>query len=256
MKLRLKIIILSCAGIAMLSTIFCGWRVSKNLENSKMEIAALDEKSIDLQKELKALDKTSSEITEQIVELSFKNSNEVGNEIANLQNAYIDFRKTGVSEKFGSKENIAKELEKYIAENSISTGTLPWYESFESNDTVQPVWSYVTTYGFTTDTSKMIWLCKDSSSGSLLAYMTGLYHSDTKLCDNLSLRLTSLGARSVGTSEDEDEDSGDLADRIEYDENGEMYIREPDEDDGNEQGDDAPVESAEIDRTQTEESTE
>ena len=244
MKLRTKVIILSCACVALVSTAFCGWQVSQSLDNLKVEIAEMDKTGADLQNELKSLDKTSSEITEQIVELAFKNSNEVGNEVANLQNAYIDFRINGVSEQFASKEDIAKELSQYIAEDSASIGTLPWYESFESSDAIKPVWTYVTTYGFTTDTSRMIWFCKDSTTDSLLAYMTGVYHADTKLCDNLSLRLTSLGARSVGTSEDEGEDSGDMADRIEYDENGQMYIREPDEDaGGGEHGDDAPVES-------------
>ena len=70
----------------------------------------MDKTGADLQNELKSLDKTSSEITEQIVELAFKNSNEVGNEVANLQNAYIDFRINGVTERFSSKEDIAKDL--------------------------------------------------------------------------------------------------------------------------------------------------
>ena len=106
MKLRTKVIILSCACVALVSTAFCGWQVSQSLDNLKVEIAEMDKTGADLQNELKSLDKTSSEITEQIVELAFKNSNEVGNEVANLQNAYIDFRINGVTERFSSKENL------------------------------------------------------------------------------------------------------------------------------------------------------
>lgn len=112
---------------------------------------------------------------------------EAGMKIANIQTQYSQLNTTTVS------TDAIKDADKGVADyDSKGDFRLPWFVPTSGSIT----WSFVSTstaYNEYDDVDSM-WVAKDKD-GSIVAFVTGVYHVPTKTFDSFNMIVTSVGKK-------------------------------------------------------------
>lgn len=172
--------------------------VQHNGKTTSEQAVALDSKINDLQNELKKLSETKEE-TKETIEVKLKNAVNAGKEVADLQNNYA---KLTVKANDRSIEDNADKLRKHFTKDTSNAGT-PWL--YINKDAIQgkkePLWEFVTTYGFNPGKIETLWINKDKSSGEIYAYTTAIYDSETGLFSQIKKSTTQHTGLLIGTND-------------------------------------------------------
>lgn len=118
------------------------------------------------------------------VEVNLKSCADVGQEVADLQTKYQTLSGEDV------RDN-ALELDKYFAEDSKNS-RVSWFTVPDSVGAVY-TWEFQSTYGFASKEVDVLWLCRETDSGNLLAYSTGVYDTEQGVFSDIVYRMTTLG---------------------------------------------------------------
>ena len=126
---------------------------------------------------------------------------EVGNQVAEYQNAYASLDAREDREAY--EANV--EAMGALLSESAQDARVRWYTS-ETPGT----WRFITNGEFSGDTLGVLWLCENPDDGSLVAYATGTYESESNTFSNIHYALSSEAAANVGYESNGVEDDGDL----------------------------------------------
>lgn len=110
-----------------------------------------------------------------------------GNMISELQMGYSqidDSTKDGLAATIKHSEKIAA----FITEKEKA---IPWY--YIKTTQVPYVWSFAPTYRFSADKVPVLWTCRSTVDGSLLAYTTGVYDGSIDQFTDIAYHVTTVG---------------------------------------------------------------
>ncbi len=160
-------------------------------------IQANEKKIADLKDRKEALERQSEKTVDvEEVKERLSSAAAAGQAVAAIQN---DFKDIGVDDAQKRDENVAK-MDQYLGQDSVSKrGT--WYPA---TGDVDPVWEFMSTYGFTGTDLDVVWLCHDAAhDDALCAYATATYDMETNRFSGLKVVTTGIGQDAiVGTAED------------------------------------------------------
>lgn len=133
---------------------------------------------------------------------------EKGNAVAAQQNAYLDTTPGDTDE----VSQIASKLSGILGEaGSTSEGLDPKTPWFKTNADVEGApqgsdeysWSFESSYGFVGDEVVVTWLCREKSTGTLLAWTMATYESADDTFVGFSSGVTSTGGKYIGATPSE-----------------------------------------------------
>lgn len=156
-------------------------------------------------------DSEQNAMTEEESKTVLNSAKQAGDKIADLQNQYIaESQKENTTVESDEKhratlKKVASGLDEYFGEGSDFR--TPWFSISNQTD-FSGSWQFMTTYNFVEDAVSVIWECttSDDEDNNLVSYVTGVYHSDTGLFDNLVKHVTTYGASLVPGTGGEVED--------------------------------------------------
>lgn len=113
---------------------------------------------------------------------------ELGNAIAGYQNAYFSLNASENRDAFQANVDA---LDICFTDGSKSA-RVPWYSGKTPG-----TWTFVTDGEFKGVNKEVLWLCRSTEDGSLLAYATGLYDSELNLVGDVEFQTSILGSQSA-----------------------------------------------------------
>ncbi len=130
--------------------------------------------------------------TEDAVEIEKKMSSAAkqGEALAEVQNRYKSIR----PENGDALERNVVQAEELLSEDG-KDAKVSWYSYTDEN--LDPVWSFQSTYAFESDRLEVVWLCRNSKDNELMAYATGVYDSNTGKFSDVSWHMTSAGIAAI-----------------------------------------------------------
>lgn len=141
---------------------------------------------------------------------SAKSATEQGNEVAELQNAYIGATGDTIA-------STAQSLSPYFDVDS-QKGRTPWFSYTASDGQGHAVkWSFGTVTGVDSDDVAdldVIWVCRYEGTSTVLAYVTATYNTSDETFSSVDVHLTSAGtaASSASSLENSDAQGSDASD--------------------------------------------
>lgn len=109
---------------------------------------------------------------------------ELGDAVAGYQNAYAALSASGDRDAFQANVDA---LDICFTDTS-KAARVPWYSGKRPGN-----WEFVTDGQFKGVNKEVLWLCKSSEDGSLLAYATGVYDSESNLFMDVNFQMSVLG---------------------------------------------------------------
>lgn len=142
---------------------------------------------------------------------------EKGEAVAGQQNAYLD-TKPGDTK---AVSKISSKLSDILEESAPTAKGLdpktPWFKTNPEmksapQDSSEYSWSFESTYEFRGSDAVVTWLCREKSSGKLLAWTMATYQGDSDRFVNFSSGVTSTGGKYVGSTPDKGSENPDPVD--------------------------------------------
>lgn len=174
-----------CIFILLIICILIGLHLSKNAKfvsttkNYERSIAVWKMKSTSIT--------TRDQHTVDEIEQKLYSVSDLGNKIADLQNAYQDvdlMSPSGIAQ----TQEIANQLRTCIADE---TKSVPWYQSNVLEN--KCAWKFESTYQFSALKLPILFTCK-TKDDELLAYATGMYDALTDQISDLEYHTTKIGS--------------------------------------------------------------
>lgn len=154
----------------------------------------------DLESTLSDLSQRGS-VSVNTVAVTLKSAADRGNNVAYLQNNY---QVLDVLENETTYVNNANALDTFFADDS-KNARVEWYRARSDTDTksekLQYKWSFESVYSFSVDSIDVIWLCREDTTGELLAYTTGVYNVSSNQFSNIERKITRFGNQYIGVDE-------------------------------------------------------
>lgn len=195
-----KLINIGSAIVIATSMLFGYFSLRQGEQQFQKNLATLSDELTRVTGEFNEQKRLADETSELVLKTSLKNSNDVGSEIADLQNQYRP------SMRDSEYAEVTDALKKHFKKDDVSLGAQPWFQNY-SKSRADLHWSYVTTYGFNGDTAPMIWLCRDVSTNEVFAYAMAEYNVNGKLVSDLSIKSTFVGQKDTGVVETDSPDN-------------------------------------------------
>lgn len=163
-----------------------------------------------LRSELNVVEETEEETSteaETIADIRTRYSAQsAGTQIASLQTNYVvlvpDASITASEE--AARENIRETLLSFF-ESGSENGAESWFDpvsTYQSGNTARFTWSFESSYQYAGRTLPVMWLCRYDGD-QVVAYVTGVYHSETELFSDISVHITSTGQAAMGMNTNE-----------------------------------------------------
>lgn len=154
----------------------------------------------DLESTLSDLSQRGS-VSVNTVAVTLKSAADRGNNVAYLQNNY---QVLDVLENETTYVNNADALDSFFADDS-KNARVEWYRAYSDtkseSEKLQYKWSFESVYSFSVDSIDVIWLCREDTTGELLAYTTGIYNVSSNQFSNIERKITRFGNQYIGVDE-------------------------------------------------------
>ena len=200
-----------CMGVWILAVIIIGimsMKVSSARDQFEVEYAQNAATISSLRTELESFDNAKQNDADEI-KVTAKSAYTAGVKVANGQNRLlVDW----ASDDMTALSTHKGELRQYFDE-TCGIGAAAWFYPGTVEQANLIKWTFVTSLESTAQQFDVLWLLQDSKG--LVAYATGVYHTNTELFSDIVIKNTSYGAAYVGTF-DENDSYGDIPNEAGY----------------------------------------
>ena len=210
-----KIVRYGCLGVSGLILVACLLSTSFENESQKQmriekqeQLVQVESDYNDLVSQVESLKESSGGGAETLVNSAKKTGEHVADIANQIGAAYVEINSVEDSQKRSELiddmlATLSPEMDKYFGEGTDFRTA--WYSTLDTELMKSISWSFVTNYNFGTDSTKVLWLCRNTKD-QILAYVTATYYADTDTFDGAVKRVTTLGGSLMqptpGTGED------------------------------------------------------
>lgn len=176
--------------ICFIGIIVCAICVMKTINKTNVYNADIQSMSSDI----KTLKANLATLTDAVPEDTSNSALAAGNDVAAIQNKYIELRTHATGDSAESRTSKMADndtqLAGYFSDESIGN----WYLGVHVNCN----WTFCTTHSFFEDGVSVIWLCQSNDTSDILAYATAKYDVTSNKFSNLNICVTNVGQSYVG----------------------------------------------------------
>lgn len=172
--------------ICFIGIIVCAICVMKTINKTNVYNADIQSMSSDI----KTFQANLATLTDAVPEDTSNSALTVGNEVATIQNKYIELKTYVTDDSTESLMSKMADNDTQLADYfSDSKSIGDWYLGVHVNCS----WTFNTTYSFFEDGASVIWLCQEKDTLNILAYATAKYDAISNKFSNLNVYVTNIG---------------------------------------------------------------